>query len=92
MSPNGQTINGPLLIFYKILQLSFHLMVCKNDPQLWKETKSKNNFEFNLRKMSLFERLFIMLNNLFHVFKTLLFWANTHLPRVFQYKMFNVNV
>jgi len=67
-------------------------MVCKNDPQLWKETKSKNNFEFNLRKMSLFERLFIMLNNLFHVFKTLLFWANTHLPRVFQYKMFNVNV
>jgi hypothetical protein len=60
--------NGPLLIFYKILQLSFHLMVCKMIHNCVKENKSENNFEFNLCEMSLFERLFIMLNNLLHVF------------------------
>jgi hypothetical protein len=67
-------------------------MVCKIIHNCGKENKSENHFEFNLCEMSLFERLFIMLNNLFNVFfKTLLFWA-TPIPSVFQYKMLNVDV
>jgi hypothetical protein len=42
-------------------------MVCKIIHNCGKENKSENHFEFNLWEMSLFERLFIMLNNLFHV-------------------------
>jgi hypothetical protein len=54
-------------------------MVCKMIHNRVKENKSENNFEFNLCEMSLFERLFIMLNNLFHVFnKTIIILGNTH--------------